>query len=199
LARIFLFNKPYHVLSQFTGEDGQRNLAEFGFPPAVYAAGRLDYDSEGLLILTDSGAWQAHISEPRHKMAKLYWAQVEGEVAEDALQPLRAGLQLNDGPSAPTQARVLNPPPDLWPRTPPIRFRAQIPTTWIEITLREGRNRQVRRMTAALGFPTLRLVRVAIGPWRIEGLAPGAWRELHVDEPPPKARGARPPTYARRR
>lgn len=202
LARIFLLNKPYQVLCQFTGATGQRNLAEFAFPPAVYPAGRLDYDSEGLLVLTDSGAWQAQISQPRHKMAKVYWAQVEGAANAEALAAIRQGVMLNDGPAQPAPARVVADAEvaGLWPRDPPIRYRAQIPTAWIEITLREGRNRQVRRMTAAVGLPTLRLVRVAVGPWRIDGLAPGEWRELSVDEPVPTARNvARPPTYARRR
>ena len=173
---LILFNKPFNVLSQFTDCEGRRALAEFIVTPGVRAAGRLDYDSEGLLLLTDDGALQARIADPKHKLPKTYWVQVEGVPDETALDRLRRGVTLNDGRTRPAQARTL-PEPALWERIPPIRFRKSVPTSWIELTITEGRNRQVRRMTAAIGFPTLRLVRVAIGPCRLEGLAPGGWRE----------------------
>jgi 23S rRNA pseudouridine2457 synthase len=173
---LILFNKPFNVLSQFTDRDGRRTLAEFVKLPGVRAAGRLDYDSEGLLLLTDDGALQARIADPKHKLPKTYWVQVEGVAAEDALDRLRRGVTLNDGRTRPAQARLI-PEPTLWPRNPPIRVRRNIPTAWLELTIREGRNRQVRRMTAAVGFPTLRLVRVAVGPWRLDDLALGTWRE----------------------
>ncbi len=169
------FNKPYGVLSQFTPEGRWQGLKAFIDVPGVHAAGRLDADSEGLLLLTSDGALQARIADPRHKMEKTYWAQVEGLPTEDALARLRAGVLLNDGPTRPAQARLLDPPPALWERDPPIRTRRAIPTAWIALTLREGRNRQVRRMTAAVGHPTLRLVRAAIGPYTLDGLAPGEW------------------------
>jgi len=173
---LILFNKPFNVLSQFTDKDGRRTLSQFIDVPEVRPAGRLDYDSEGLLLLTDDGALQTHIADPKHRLPKTYWVQVEGAPTDAALEPLRHGVQLNDGRTRPAAARLL-PEPVLWPREPPIRFRRNIPTTWIELTLREGRNRQVRRMTAAIGFPTLRLVRVAIGPYALDDLQPGAWRE----------------------
>ena len=171
------FNKPYGVLSQFTPEGRWRGLKDFIELPDVHAAGRLDADSEGLLLLTDDGKLQARIADPRFKMDKTYWAQVEGVPDEAALQALRSGVQLNDGPTLPARARLLEPPPALWERDPPIRVRQAKPTAWIELVIREGRNRQVRRMTAAVGHPTLRLVRAAIGPYTLEGLAPGAWQE----------------------
>ncbi|MDA8243604.1 MAG: pseudouridine synthase [Elusimicrobia bacterium] len=176
-----IFNKPYGVLSQFTPESGHRSLAEFGLPAGVYPAGRLDLDSEGLLLLTSDGALQARIADPRHKMEKVYWAQVERAVTEEALAGLRAGVTLNDGPTLPCGARAI-PDPGLPPRDPPVRFRKTVPTSWVELTLREGRNRQVRRMLASVGFPVLRLLRRAIGPLTAEGLAPGAWRELEARE-----------------
>lgn len=186
MARIILLNKPFQVLCQFTDAQGRPTLADYVPLPGVYAAGRLDYDSEGLVVLTDTGALQHRIADPRHKLAKTYWVQVEGEPTEAALRALASGVRLKDGPTLPAQARRL-PEPQLWPRVPPIRERKAIPTAWIELTLREGRNRQVRRMTAAVGFPTLRLIRVAVGPWRLEGLAPGQWREGEI---PPELRSA---------
>jgi 23S rRNA pseudouridine2457 synthase len=180
MARLILLNKPFGVLCQFTREGGHRSLAEFVPIPAVYPAGRLDTDSEGLVALTDLGRLQAAIANPRNRLEKTYWAQVEGVADEAAIAALRAGVELNDGPTLPAGARLVDAPPGLWPRDPPIRVRRNLPTSWLELRLREGRNRQVRRMTAAVGFPTLRLVRCGIGPWGIEGLAPGQWREEPV-------------------
>ena len=168
---IVLFNKPYGVLSQFTDPEGRPTLADFIDIPNVYAAGRLDADSEGLMLLTDDGRMQHAIAG----VAKSYWAQVDGEVTDDALAALRRGVMLKDGPTKPAEARRLEPAPELWERTPPVRFRKSVPTSWIALTIREGRNRQVRRMTAAVGFPTLRLVRAAIGPYELDALAPGAY------------------------
>ena len=176
--RLIAFNKPYGVLSQFTPEGRWAGLKDYIALPGVYVAGRLDADSEGLLLLTSDGALQARISDPRHKMEKTYWVQVEGEPDEAALEALRRGVQLNDGPTRPARARRIDAPPGLWERTPPVRFRQSIPTCWIELTIREGRNRQVRRMTAAVGYPTLRLGCAAIGPYTLDGLAPGSWQAL---------------------
>lgn len=173
---IVLFNKPYGVLTQFTDDQGRPTLADYIPLPGVYAAGRLDLDSEGLVVLTDDGALQARISHPRHKMSKTYWVQVEGEPEEAALDRLRAGVELKDGPTRPARIRRMATPPGLWPRTPPVRYRKAIPTCWLELTLSEGRNRQVRRMTAAVGHPTLRLIRYRVGSWTLDGLAPGEWR-----------------------
>jgi 23S rRNA pseudouridine2457 synthase len=178
--RLIVFNKPWGVLSQFTPEGRWRGLKDFITLPDVYVAGRLDADSEGLLLLTGDGKLQARISDPRFKMDKTYWVQVEGVPDEAALQALREGVMLNDGLTRPARASLM-PAPELWPRDPPVRVRQAIPTSWLELVIREGRNRQVRRMTAAVGFPTLRLVRAAIGPWRLDGLAPGAWREAAAD------------------
>jgi len=175
---LVLFNKPFDVLSQFTdrGTDGARaTLSQFALPGGVYPAGRLDRDSEGLLLLTDDGALQARIADPRFKLAKTYRVQVEGEPDAGALEALRRGVRLKDGMTRPAEARRID-PPALWPRDPPVRFRKTVPDCWIELTLREGRNRQVRRMTAAVGHPTLRLVRWRIGDWSVDGLAPGEWR-----------------------
>ena len=171
------FNKPYGVLSQFTPEGRWRGLQDFITLPGVYVAGRLDADSEGLLLLTDDGKLQARIADPRFKMEKTYWAQVEGLPGEAALLALRNGVQLNDGPTLPARARLLEPPPAVWEREPPIRTRLAKPTAWVELVIREGRNRQVRRMTAAVGHPTLRLIRAAIGPYTLDGVAPGNWKE----------------------
>ena len=188
------FNKPYGVLCQFTDAAHGRasaahagraeaaraapprpTLAGFGLPPAVYAAGRLDFDSEGLLLLTDDGGLAHRLTDPRHKQPKTYWVQVEGEPRDEHIAALRAGVELNDGLTRPAQAMRID-PPALWPRDPPVRFRKTVADAWLEITISEGRNRQLRRMTAAVGLPTLRLVRVAIGAHRLDGLAPGAWR-----------------------
>ena len=175
-SRLILFNKPYGVLSQFTPEGRWRGLKDFIDIPGVYVAGRLDADSEGLLLLTNDGKLQAHIADPRYKMEKTYWVQVEGEPSEAALQTLRQGVQLNDGPTRAAKADRMAPPPELWEREPPVRVRQNIPTAWVALTISEGRNRQVRRMTAAVGFPTLRLIRAAIGPHTLQGLPPGTSR-----------------------
>ena len=175
---LIAFNKPHGVLCQFTDRSmpARRTLAAFGLPANVYPAGRLDHDSEGLLLLTDDGELAHRITDPRHKLPKTYWAQVEGEPDDAHLEALRNGVVLNDGPTRPAEVHRID-APDLWPRDPPVRFRKTVPDAWLALTLREGRNRQVRRMTAAVGLPTLRLVRVAIGPHALAGLAPGAWRE----------------------
>jgi 23S rRNA pseudouridine2457 synthase len=176
---LIAFNKPFGVACKFSPEPGKKTLADFIDVKGVYPAGRLDTDSEGLLLLTDDGVLQARISEPRHKLAKVYWAQVEGLATEDAMSLLRAGgLDLGDFRTQPAEARLIDEPAELWPRDPPIRYRAKIPTSWVELTLREGKNRQVRRMTAKVGFPTLRLVRAAIGAVSVSGLALGEWREI---------------------
>jgi 23S rRNA pseudouridine2457 synthase len=179
---LIAFNKPYGVLCQFTdrsrlqtGVPPRPTLAGFGLPADVYPAGRLDHDSEGLVLLTDDGALAHRLTAPRHKLPKTYWVQVEGQPLETQLRALRAGIELNDGKTLPAGARIIA-PPDLWPRDPPVRFRKTVPDAWIELVLREGRNRQVRRMTAAVGLPTLRLVRVAVGTQRLGELAPGQWR-----------------------
>jgi 23S rRNA pseudouridine2457 synthase len=176
---LLLFNKPFDVLCQFTDNSSPKRatLADYIDVPDVYAAGRLDRDSEGLLLLTNCGKTQHFISDPRHKMAKTYWVQLEGDITDAALQQLCAGVMLNDGPTLPATACRID-VPSLWPRNPPVRYRAAIPTSWISLTINEGRNRQVRRMTAAVGFPTLRLVRVAIGPWQLADLAPGDYRSV---------------------
>lgn len=175
--RLIVLNKPFDVLTQFNDDQGRATLKDFVAVPGVYPAGRLDRDSEGLLLLTNDGGLQAKIADPRHKLAKTYWVQVEGEPSAEQLQHLRDGVQLNDGPTLPAEARHLD-EPGLWPRNPPVRFRKSVPTSWLELVIREGRNRQVRRMTAAVGLPTLRLVRVRIGPWSLDGLLPGEWRDL---------------------
>jgi len=184
MARLILFNKPYGVLSQFTdagnADSARRTLSEYIDAPGVYPAGRLDLDSEGLLLLTDDGRLQARIADPRFKLPKTYWVQVEGEPGEDSLLALRRGVELKDGPTRPaTVERIAA--PDLWPRDPPVRYRKSVPDCWLKLTIGEGRNRQVRRMTAAVGHPTLRLVRWSIGDWTLAGIAPGEWRELTLD------------------
>ncbi|QLQ02514.1 MAG: pseudouridine synthase [Thiobacillus sp.] len=180
MSRLILFNKPYGVLSQFTPEGRWQGLRDYLALPGVYAAGRLDADSEGLLILTDDGALQSRIADPRHKLSKTYWAQVEGTPTDADLDPLRRGVDLGDFVTRPARARLIDAPAGLWPRNPPIRFRQAIPTSWIELTISEGKNRQVRRMTAKIGYPTLRLIRAAVGEWRLDALQPGEWKELHV-------------------
>lgn len=185
---LIAFNKPYGVLCQFTdaadgraaagtGAPHRPTLAGFGLPAGVYPAGRLDFDSEGLLLLTDDGPLAHRLTDPRHKQPKTYLVQVEGDPGEDQLQALRTGVRLNDGLTLPAQARRIE-PPALWPRDPPVRFRKTVPDAWLELAIREGRNRQVRRMTAAVGLPTLRLVRIAVGGHPLDALAPGQWREL---------------------
>lgn len=176
MAKIVVFNKPYGVLSQFTREGRWRALDEFIPIKDVYVAGRLDADSEGLLLLTDDGKLQSRIAEPRHKLEKTYWAQVEGEPTEADLEKLRAGIRLSDFTTQPARVARMDEPADLWLRDPPIRFRQSIPTSWLEIRISEGKNRQVRRMTAAIGYPTLRLIRAGIGQLTVEGLAPATWR-----------------------
>jgi 23S rRNA pseudouridine2457 synthase len=173
------FNKPFGVLCQFTDRSTppRPTLAGFGLPADVYAAGRLDHDSEGLLLLTDDGALAHRLTDPRHKQPKTYWVQVEGDPQPSQLDALRRGVDLNDGPTRPARACAID-APALWPRDPPVRFRRSVPDAWLELVITEGRNRQVRRMTAAVGLPTLRLVRVAIGPYALDALAPGAWRRL---------------------
>lgn len=181
VARIVFFNKPYGVLSQFTPEGRWRGLRDFIPLPEVYVAGRLDADSEGLLLLTDDGRLQAQIAEPRHKLAKTYWVQVEGAPDETALEYLRQGVRLREFTTQPARVSLIAEPSGLWPRDPPIRYRAAIPTSWLEIVISEGKNRQVRRMCAAVGYPVLRLVRAAIGEASVTGLAPGEWRVLEGD------------------
>jgi 23S rRNA pseudouridine2457 synthase len=177
---LIAFNKPYGVLCQFTdrGDPPRRTLAEFGLPPGVYPAGRLDFDSEGLLLLTDDGALAHRLTDPRHKQWKTYLVQVEGDPGAAQLQALRDGVVLNDGVTLPARARLSDAPPALWPRDPPVRFRKSIPDAWLELSIREGRNRQIRRMTAAVGLPTLRLIRIGVGGHALDGLAQGEWRAL---------------------
>lgn len=195
MARLILFNKPHGVLCQFTDAAGRPTLKDWVAVPGVYAAGRLDTDSEGLLALTDDGEVQHRVADPRHKLPKTYVVQVEGEPDDAALAALRAGVDLGDFRTRPCEARRVPEPEWLWPRDPPIRERRAIPTAWLEIVLREGRNRQVRRMTARVGHPTLRLIRVAIGPWRLDGLRPGEWREVPALSVP--ARPSRAPASGR--
>ncbi len=178
MARIIVFNKPYDVLSQFTDREERGTLADFIPVPGVYPAGRLDRDSEGLLVLTDDQTLRDKIMHPRHKMSKTYWAQVEGAPGDGELAPLREGIELKDGPTLPARVKRMDEPASLWPRDPPIRMRKSVPDSWIELTISEGRNRQVRRMCAAIGFPVLRLIRYRVGSWTIDGLQPGEWRQL---------------------
>ena len=180
---LIAFNKPFGVACKFSPAPGRKTLADYIDVIRVYPAGRLDTDSEGLLLLTDDGVLQARIAEPKHKMAKVYWAQVEGSPSQTALDELRKGVSLGDFTTEPAGAKLIEEPQGLWPRDPPIRYRAKIPTAWIELTIREGKNRQVRRMTAKVGFPTLRLIRSAIGKVSVEGLALGMWREIGPEAP----------------
>lgn len=188
MSHILLFNKPYGVICQFSRDGLHPTLADYIAVPAVYPAGRLDTDSEGLLLLTDDGPLQHRITDPQHKLPKTYWVQVEGEPDAAALERLRNGVTLNDGPTLPAAVRAIAEPAGLWPRNPPVRFRQSVPTSWIELKIREGRNRQVRRMTAAVGFPTLRLIRYAIGEWTLAGLEPGQWRSEAVTSSVPDKR-----------
>ena len=184
MPRTLILNKPYGVLSQFTdkGNAGSERatLSDYVDVPGVYPAGRLDQDSEGLIVLTSDGALQNRIASPDYKTPKTYWAQVEGTPDESALDALRKGVTLKDGLTRPALCRILEAPENIWPRTPPVRFRKTVPDAWIELTISEGRNRQVRRMTAAVGLPTLRLIRYSVGNWSIEGLAPGSWRDVQI-------------------
>ena len=177
---MILLNKPYGVLCQFTGDGARPTLKDFVDVPHVYPAGRLDTDSEGLVVLTADGALQARISHPKNKLAKTYWVEVEGIPTDAQLERLARGVDVDGVPTRPASARAIIEPPGLWPRDPPIRVRKSIPTAWLELVISEGRNRQVRKMTAAVGLPTLRLVRWAVGPWTLEGLAPGAWRDAAI-------------------
>ena len=181
MARVILLNKPFGVLSQFTdrgnADSPRATLSDFIDVPGVYPAGRLDRDSEGLMVLTDDGRLQAQVADPKYKQPKTYWAQVEGVPDEAAIAALRKGVELKDGKTKPAEASVIE-PPAIWERDPPIRVRKSVPDSWIELTIREGKNRQVRRMTAAVGYPTLRLIRVRIGIWSLDGLAPGEWRAV---------------------
>jgi 23S rRNA pseudouridine2457 synthase len=179
LAKLVLFNKPFDVLCQFTDDQGRTTLADFIDIPNVYAAGRLDTHSEGLLLLTDDGKLQHRISHPEKKLEKTYWVQVDGEIDEPAISALRSGVTLNDGLTRPAKARLID-EPAIWERDPPVRYRASIPTRWLELKLTEGRNRQVRRMTAAVGFPTLRLIRSSIGEWGLSNLKPGEFKVIEV-------------------
>jgi len=192
MAKLIRLNKPFQVLSQFSDTQNRTTLAHYIAIAGIYPAGRLDYDSEGLLLLTDDGQLQQQIANPRYKLPKTYWVQVEGEPNTEAIKQLSRGVHLKDGPTLPANIQQIE-TPELWERHPPVRFRASIPTHWLSITIREGRNRQVRRMTAAVGLPTLRLVRVSIGDWSIEGLAPGEYQEetVHIPKTPTKVRKKR--------
>lgn len=189
MSTVVLFNKPFRVLSQFRSDDERETLAKYLSVPGVYPAGRLDFDSEGLMILTDDGQLQAQISHPKHKLQKTYWVQIDGDINDEALHNLRSGVVLNDGATQPALVRKIDAPEGLWSRSPPVRVRRDIPTSWIEIRISEGRNRQVRRMTAHVGFPTLRLIRAAIGNWQLGSLAPGEFSTQTVHSPRKSGRG----------
>jgi 23S rRNA pseudouridine2457 synthase len=191
MAKIILLNKPFNTLCQFTDKEGRATLKDY-LPnqPGFHAAGRLDYDSEGLLLLTDNGALQNRITDPKHKLAKTYWVQVEGDISHEAITQLQQGLLLKDGKTRPAKATKIQ-APELWPRNPPIRERANIPTSWLSLTITEGKNRQVRRMTAAVGFPTLRLIRIQIGQWQLADLQPGEHRIEQIHLPTPSSKKPR--------
>ena len=191
VAGLILFNKPYRVLSQFTDSEGRATLAQHLKAPGFRVAGRLDYDSEGLLLLTDNGRLQQQIANPRHKLWKTYWVQVEGEADEASIARLAAGVELKDGPTLPARAQRIA-PPDIWERTPPVRARKRVADCWLALSIREGRNRQIRRMTAAVGLPTLRLVRVSIGDWQLSGLVPGDSSRVSVHMPQAANKRGRP-------
>lgn len=203
MSRLIRFNKPYDVLPQFTdsgsADSPRQTLSDHITCPGVYAAGRLDRDSEGLMLLTDNGRLQAWISDPQHKMAKTYWVQVEGVPDEAALTALREGVELKDGLTRPAKAKQIEEPENLWARVPPIRERKSIPTSWIALTIREGKNRQVRRMTAAVGHPTLRLIRYSIGAWTLDGLPQGTWEDLEVPKIPGRPKPSELPNRAAQR
>jgi 23S rRNA pseudouridine2457 synthase len=196
VSKLLLFNKPFHVLSQFTDSEARKTLSEFIQVKGVYPAGRLDYDSEGLLLLTDDGQLQALISNPKYKLNKTYWAQVEGSATEAQCLELIEGVSLKDGPASAVSCRLMD-PPNLWPRVPPIRERQSVADSWIELTINEGRNRQVRRMTAAVGLPTLRLVRAAIGDWKVTDISPGEFLVETVATPAVKKPVSKRPTSKR--
>lgn len=203
MAKLILLNKPYGVICQFSPSPPHQSLAHYVPVKGIYPAGRLDTDSEGLVLLTDSGPLQARIADPRHKLVKTYWVQVEGEPDDSALAPLRQGVDMGDFVTLPAEVRIMAEPEGLWSRQPPVRFRAAIPTSWLEIRITEGKNRQVRRMTAKVGFPTLRLIRWAVGEHTLAELAPGTWRELQVEAPtgsamPPRPRSSAPKQRGRR-
>ena len=185
MADLYLFNKPFNVLSQFTDNDGRSTLSDFIDIKDIYPAGRLDYDSEGLLILTSEGSLQARIADPSYKLSKTYWVQVEGIIDNNSIARLASGLVLKDGITRPAKAKRIT-EPKLWPRTPPIRFRKNDQTSWIELTISEGKNRQVRRMTAEVGFPTLRLIRYSIGPWKVDHIEQGSYKKIEVNLPQKK-------------
>jgi len=180
MSQLILFNKPYGVICQFSPHQKHKNLSEFISIKDVYPAGRLDHDSEGLLLLTDNGKLQHKISDPKNKMKKTYWVQVDNEISAEAIEQLKKGVMLKDGKTKPAQAKIINEPENLWARNPPVRFRKNIPTSWLQLTISEGRNRQVRRMTAAVGFPTLRLVRCQIGEWALGDLQSGELLAISV-------------------
>jgi len=180
MSKLVVFNKPYGVICQFSEHEKHPSLAGYIDIKDVYAAGRLDHDSEGLLLLTDDGKLQNKISSPKNKMKKTYWVQVDKEITQQAIEQLKKGVKLKDGLTKPAQAKIMSEPENLWPRNPPVRFRKEIPTSWLELTISEGRNRQVRRMTAAVGFPTLRLIRCRIGDWQLDGVQPGEFVVLDV-------------------